>query len=140
MLGWKIAIRTGDFHGMFELVNGNILNPPEDTIVGPHVWLTNTIQVMKGLVIGAGTIVGAGSIVTKSLPGLSLAAGCPTKVIRRGVSWSREANPPSEYISELASRAYMTAANEITVSTHPHRSLLDRLASVLRGKPSKQRE
>ncbi len=121
MFGWKIAIRTGDFHGMYDLTTKQILNPPEDTIVGPHVWLTNSIQIMKGINIGSGAVVGAGSIITKNIAGSCLAAGSPARVLRTNVGWSRDAVPSLEYMTELGSRPYMVRtegsnSNELILS------------------------
>ena len=112
MFGWKIAIRTGDFHGMYDLETKKILNPPDDTTIGPHVWLTNSIQIMKGITIGSGAVIGAGSIVTKNIAGSCLAAGSPVKILRRNIGWSRDANPSLDYMAELGSRLYMVTAKQ----------------------------
>lgn len=107
MTGWKVGVRTGDFHGLFDLESREILNYPKNTIIGPHVWLGHDVLVMKGAEIGAGSAVGARSIVSKSLPARSLAVGSPARVIRTGVSWTRPAFPPADVMSDIAARPYM---------------------------------
>lgn len=108
MFGWAIGIRTGDFHGIYDLDSKLSLNPPESTFIGPHVWLTNTIQVMKGVSIGAGSVIGASSIVNKNINKSCLAAGSPARSIRERIGWSRVQNPSEDEVNELLSRDYIS--------------------------------
>ncbi|MEO8432628.1 MAG: acyltransferase [Acidobacteriota bacterium] len=50
--------------------------------IGDDVWLGAGVRVLDGVRIGSGTIVGAGAVVTESLPGNSIAAGVPARVVR----------------------------------------------------------
>ena len=45
---------------------------------------------MPDVSIGEGTVVGTGSIVTANLPALCIAAGVPARVVKEGVTWSRD--------------------------------------------------
>lgn len=53
-----------------------------DIQLSDDVWLATGVMVMAGVTIGQGTIVAAGSIVTKDLPPMVLAAGCPAVAVR----------------------------------------------------------
>lgn len=54
----------------------------KEVVIEDNVWLGLNVVVLKGVIIGSGSIIGANSVVTKSIPGNSLAAGNPCKVIR----------------------------------------------------------
>jgi acetyltransferase-like isoleucine patch superfamily enzyme len=84
-------VRSADSHGVFDLATLQAMNPEADILVGPHVWLGNGSSLLKGIEIGMGTIVGAGAIVTADLGPYSLCVGTPARVLRRGVSWTRNA-------------------------------------------------
>lgn len=50
--------------------------------VGSNVWIGAGVQVMPGVTIGDNVVIGGGSVVVKDIPGSTLAAGNPCKVIR----------------------------------------------------------
>jgi len=56
--------------------------------IGQHVWIGNSVIILKGVDIGDGAVVGAGSLVTRSIPESCLVAGNPAKVIRHEIKWS----------------------------------------------------
>jgi hypothetical protein len=91
MLSQRVGVRSADSHGVFDLATLQAMNPEADILVGPHVWLGNGSSLLKGIEIGMGTIVGAGAIVTADLGPYSLCVGTPARVLRRGVSWTRNA-------------------------------------------------
>jgi len=45
------------------------------------VWLGSSVIVLGGVTVADGAVVGAGAVVTKDIPGYSIAAGTPAKVI-----------------------------------------------------------
>jgi acetyltransferase-like isoleucine patch superfamily enzyme len=47
------------------------------------VWLGAHVTVLDGCTVGRGSVVAAGAVVTESIPPLSVAAGCPARVIKR---------------------------------------------------------
>lgn len=51
--------------------------------IGNGCWLGGGVIVLPGVTIGDGSVIGAGSVVTKDIPANSLAAGNPSRVIRR---------------------------------------------------------
>lgn len=51
-----------------------------DVVIGRDVWLGVRVIVTAGVTIGDGCIVGAGAVVTKDLPGNTIAVGIPARV------------------------------------------------------------
>lgn len=51
------------------------------TTIGQDVWLGSSVIVLGGVTVADGAVVGAGAVVTKDIPGYSIAAGTPAKVI-----------------------------------------------------------
>lgn len=49
--------------------------------IGNNVWFGEFVTVLKGVQIGDNCIIGAGSIVTKDIPGNSVAVGVPAKEV-----------------------------------------------------------
>lgn len=54
----------------------------KDVRIGSDVWLGTRVTVTAGVTIGDGCIVGAGAVVTRDLPGNSIAVGSPARVIK----------------------------------------------------------
>lgn len=91
MLSWHVWFRPSDMHAIVDLESGRMINRAQDIIVEPHVWIGQEALIMKGALIGAGSVVGARSIVLGgSHPRMSVLAGMPARVVRSGVSWTRE--------------------------------------------------
>ena len=90
MFSNTIVVRTSDSHKMYNVETGERINPPKDVRIGNHVWIAPNSKVMKGASIGDGSIVGSNTMVTKPMPENSLIVGMPAKVVKQGVSWSRE--------------------------------------------------
>ena len=93
MLSFDISVRAGDSHGVFDVATLSALSEPADILVEPHVWLGEGATVLKGSHIGAGSIVGASAVVNAAHPAMSVLAGTPARVIRSGVSWTRQLAP-----------------------------------------------
>ena len=51
------------------------------TTIGLDVWLGSSAIVLGGVTVGDGAEVGAGAVVSKDIPGYSIAVGVPAKVI-----------------------------------------------------------
>ena len=51
------------------------------TAIGQDVWLGSSAIVLGGVTVGDGAVVGAGAVVSKDIPGYSIAMGVPAKVI-----------------------------------------------------------
>ena len=50
--------------------------------IGDDVWIGAGVKINKGVHIGAHSVIGAGSVVTRDIPGDSVAAGVPCRVLR----------------------------------------------------------
>lgn len=75
--------------------------------VGDDCWIGAGAKVLDGVELGAGCVVAAGAVVTKSIPGASIVAGVPGRVIgRRG---SSSTGPPADEVSEASHLSMPTA-------------------------------
>ncbi|MFC3126878.1 acyltransferase [Pseudoroseomonas globiformis] len=101
MFAEGINIRNADSHGIVDLATGEQVNLPEDVAIGPHVWLAAGATVMKGVTVGRGSIVAAQAMVTRDVPPCSLVAGVPARLIREGVSWTRQSRPDAKRVAAL---------------------------------------
>lgn len=91
MFAREIMIRNNDGHVILDRKTGELLNPPEDIIIGDNVWLGMRVLVLKGAVIPNGSVVGAMSMVNKKFDEEHiLIAGSPAKKIRSDIEWRRE--------------------------------------------------
>ena len=57
--------------------------PSKPIIIGDDCWIGARCIILKGVSIGARSIIAAGSVVTKDIPADCIAAGCPTKILKR---------------------------------------------------------
>ena len=57
--------------------------------VGDDVYIGVNAVILPGVTIGNRCIIGAGAVVTKSIPGNSVAVGVPAKVVKLSMSTSR---------------------------------------------------
>ncbi|WP_157951593.1 acyltransferase [Agrobacterium pusense] len=89
MFSNAVLLRTSDGHGIFS-PRGELLNPPADIIISPHVWLGNGVRINKGTKIPTGSIIGQGSVVSGALKKPHyIYGGTPAKPIRGPVNWGR---------------------------------------------------
>ena len=51
-------------------------------MVEDNVWIGGGVIILPGVTIGRNSVIGAGSVVTRSVPGNSLAFGNPCKVVK----------------------------------------------------------
>ena len=90
MLSHRVEIMCGDSHSLLDVDTGHRLNPPKDVQIGDHVWLAADSAVLKGASVGDNSIIGFRSVVTSPISSYSLAVGVPARVIREGVTWTRD--------------------------------------------------
>lgn len=91
MFAREIMIRNNDGHVILDRKTGELLNPPEDIVIGDNVWLGMRVLIFKGAVIPKGSVVGAGALVNKKFDEENiLIAGTPAKKIRSDIEWRRE--------------------------------------------------
>lgn len=87
MTSYGIYLRNHDSHKVLSVETGEITNPPADINIGDHVWLCEGCTILKGVTIGNDSIIALKSLVTKDVPANSIAAGCPSKIVKTGVTW-----------------------------------------------------
>ena len=91
----EITLQTDDMHAIRDASSGQRLNGFGGHIrIGRHVWLGRDSVVLGGAVLGRDTVVGLGSIVTAGEhPDGVVLAGAPARVVRTGITWSRDDLP-----------------------------------------------
>ena len=89
MFSSEIRVMTTDHHVIRDAATGERINPPEDVVIGEHVWVGRGVQVLKGARIGEGCVIGARALVTGEIAPGCLAIGVPAKVVRTGIAWER---------------------------------------------------
>jgi acetyltransferase-like isoleucine patch superfamily enzyme len=90
MFASDIEIRTSDAHSVIDTASGERINLAEDVTIGNHVWIASHSIILKGVNIGENSVVAAGAVVTNSCPPGSILAGNPARVIKTGITWTRE--------------------------------------------------
>ena len=90
MFANDIDIRTGDSHSVIDTQTGERLNFAGDVVISRHVWIAPHTVVLKGVNIGENSIIATGAVVTKSCEPGVIIGGNPARVIKTGVSWTRE--------------------------------------------------
>ncbi|WP_345775876.1 acyltransferase [Vibrio sp. RE88] len=88
MLSRNVKVMTSDGHNIVK--DGKRINSAQNIEIGPKVWLTDNVTVLKGVTVGEGSIIGINSTLTKSVPSCAIAVGNPAKVVQNGVSWQHE--------------------------------------------------
>ena len=86
MLGWDVNVRDSDGHTVY--VNEEPKESQKEVLIGNHVWLCSTSNVLKGTSLGDNSIAAYGSLVTSSFKeeGL-LVGGVPAKIIQKNINW-----------------------------------------------------
>lgn len=91
MFAREIMIRNNDGHIILDRKTGEVINPPEDIVIGDNVWVGMRVMILKGAVIPKGSVVGAMSMVNKKFDEENiLIAGTPAEKIRSDIEWRRE--------------------------------------------------
>lgn len=93
MFSGDIRMDVSDMHSILDLESNRRINPPGNITIEDHVWVGQGVHILKGNTIGSNSILGAKALITTSIPGNSIAAGVPAKVIRTGVTWDRKLLP-----------------------------------------------
>ena len=70
--------------------SGQRINTAKDIEIQNHVWLGYNVNINKGVIIEENSVVAGHSVVTKSVPSNSIVAGLPAKVVKTGITWSRQ--------------------------------------------------
>lgn len=89
LIAWDCDIMDTDFHHID--MGDDAPAPPRSAPVhiGNNVWIGAHSIILKGVTIGDNSVIAAGSVVTRDVPGNSLAGGNPARVIRPIKGWTR---------------------------------------------------
>lgn len=81
-----VNLWNSDTHQITDF-DGQVINPSKPINIEDHVWVGRGVSVLKGVRIGKGSVIGMSSVVSKSIPGNSIAAGTPARVIKENINW-----------------------------------------------------
>ena len=92
MFSYDIELRTTDGHSIVAAGSGQRINPPEDIVIGDHVWVGQSVTILKGTRVAGNTMVGARALLNRVYPQeQTILAGSPAKEIKEGITWHRDA-------------------------------------------------
>lgn len=86
----EIIVRNHDAHHIFDLNTHKRINYSRDIVIGDQVWIGQRVTLLGGAMIGTGSVVGTNAVTSSQFGDHVVIAGCPAKVIRENVCWSRE--------------------------------------------------
>lgn len=93
-------IRTSDGQSLIDPETNLPTDPPEDVIIGNHVWIMSRCIILKGSHIPDGCAVAANSLVNKKFDEENLLlCGTPAKIMKRNIRWG---SPYGKYMEKLA--------------------------------------
>ena len=116
MASYDVVIRSNDGHSIFDVCSKENINSSyeisreRNVMIGDHVWLGQRTVILYYTQIGDGSIIGANSLVNSKIPNNCIAVGCPAKVIKRNIAWSRKEG--AEHIDECG-KNYVHYTEEI---------------------------
>jgi len=88
MFSRNIKLMTSDGHDIYH--DKRRINPAKSIIIGSHVWLSDSVTVLKGCNIGDGSIIGINSLVTKSIGSNKIAVGTPAVEVKDNIQWDED--------------------------------------------------
>lgn len=86
----QILIRNHDGHHIFDLETHKRINYPRDIIIEDHVWIGYKTIILGGARIGGGSVIGAGTVTSGQFGRNKVIAGCPARVLRENICWSKD--------------------------------------------------
>lgn len=88
MFSRNVKIMTSDGHNIIK--EDKRINFAKSIHIGSHVWLADSVTLLKGVKVGDNSIVGINSTLTKNSPSGSITAGNPAKIVQKDVTWQHE--------------------------------------------------
>ncbi|WP_258954661.1 acyltransferase [Vibrio coralliirubri] len=88
MFSRNVKIMTSDGHNIIK--EDKRINFAKSIQIGSHVWLADSVTLLKGVKVGDNSIVGINSTLTKNSPSGSITAGNPAKIVQKDVTWQHE--------------------------------------------------
>lgn len=101
LFSYDIKIRANQGHSIFDLENNKVIEDPNFSKIGNHVWIGMGVSILPGADIGDHCIIGAESMVNKKFDSYQTIAGIPAKVIREKTDWTYEVQSFEEYINSV---------------------------------------
>lgn len=90
MLSYNIKAFSTDGHPIYNS-SGKRINEAKDINIGNHVWIGNSVIILKGANVPNNSIIGGGSIYSSANYEEScIYAGSPAKCIKHDVRWERK--------------------------------------------------
>ena len=87
LISWENLFIDGDHHNIFGS-DGKLKNPPQNILIGKHVWFGCRCLVLKGVTVADNCVVAAGSILNGSYTiANAIIAGSPAKVVKENITW-----------------------------------------------------
>ena len=90
LFSYDTEIRTHDSHFIFDKTTKKRINYPKEVVIGPQVWIAAGVKILPGAHIGAGSVVAANAVTSATFGKNVVIAGCPARVIRENVIWSKD--------------------------------------------------
>ena len=84
-----VIIRSGELpHQIYDTITGENLDNSNGISIGNHVWIGESVYIMKKVKISDNSIVGSASVVTRKFDEENVViAGNPAEIRRRNISW-----------------------------------------------------
>ncbi len=94
-----VIIRTSDGQSLIDPETMLPTNPPEDVIIGNHVWIMSRCIILKGTHLPDGCAVAANSLVNKKFNEENLLiGGTPAKIMKHNIRWGA---PYGKYLEKF---------------------------------------
>lgn len=94
LISSEVFMRTSDSHSILDTATNHRINFGKSIRIGNHIWIGSHVTILKGVEIGENAVIGLGSVVTRSVPGGSIAVGSPARIIRSQVTWCHQRLQP----------------------------------------------
>lgn len=92
-------IRTSDGQSLIDPNTNLPTDPPQDVIIGNHVWIMSRCIILKGSYLADGCAVAANSLVNKQFREQNvLIGGTPAKVMKENIRWD---SPYGKYMEQI---------------------------------------
>lgn len=82
IIGPRLKVHTSNHRWDGEMLPYDDIYITKDIHIEKNVWIGADVTIMPGVTIGEGAIIAACSCVTKDIPPMAIAGGCPAKVIK----------------------------------------------------------